>query len=189
MDTRLNDRDWILNAYATGRSLESIAGELGVARLTVRRRLVKYGATIRPADGSSMKGRPKTAATRARMAEARRRYWASRANRKSHRLKISQAKLKGRNSSKGPRGYRRVIDFSRPRGTMLEHRFVMEQALGRKLLRSEIVHHKDGNRANNDLTNLELWSKSHPPGQRVRDKLAWAREIIRLYAGLPDDVG
>lgn len=39
---------------------------------------------------------------------------------------------------------------------LLEHRYVMEQHIGRKLLRSEIVHHKDGNKIHNSIDNLEL---------------------------------
>ena len=39
---------------------------------------------------------------------------------------------------------------------LLEHRYVMEQVLGRYLLREEVVHHKDGNPSNNALDNLEL---------------------------------
>lgn len=63
-----------------------------------------------------------------------------------------------------------------------EHRYVMEQHLGRKLLPEETVHHIDGDKLNNSLENLELWSSSHPAGQRVEDKVAWAEEILRLYA-------
>ncbi len=37
-----------------------------------------------------------------------------------------------------------------------EHRFVVEQAIGRKLLPTEDVHHKDGNTTNNVLSNLEI---------------------------------
>lgn len=37
-----------------------------------------------------------------------------------------------------------------------EHRFMMEQKLGRKLDRNELVHHKDGDKTNNNLANLEL---------------------------------
>lgn len=38
-----------------------------------------------------------------------------------------------------------------------EHRLVMEQKLGRLLDRKEVVHHKDGDRLNNDINNLELF--------------------------------
>ena len=40
------------------------------------------------------------------------------------------------------------------------HRYVMEQFLGRKLKRSEHVHHIDGNRHNNDIANLQIMSCS-----------------------------
>src|SRR5919108_105957 len=38
--------------------------------------------------------------------------------------------------------------------SVLEHRFVMEQHLKRKLLPTEDVHHRDHNRSNNALSNL-----------------------------------
>lgn len=42
---------------------------------------------------------------------------------------------------------------------VLEHRYVMEKHLNRKLLTSEIVHHIDGDGLNNDISNLELMSQ------------------------------
>jgi hypothetical protein len=41
-------------------------------------------------------------------------------------------------------------------GYVCEHRLVMEKALGRLLKRREAVHHIDGDRTNNDVSNLEL---------------------------------
>jgi hypothetical protein len=41
-----------------------------------------------------------------------------------------------------------------------EHRLIMERFLGRKLSSNEVVHHKDGNKRNNDINNLEVMSRS-----------------------------
>lgn len=41
-------------------------------------------------------------------------------------------------------------------GYILEHRYVLEKHLGRSLDKREVVHHIDGNKANNNLDNLVL---------------------------------
>jgi hypothetical protein len=45
-------------------------------------------------------------------------------------------------------------------GWIEEHRYVMEKSLGRKLTKNEIVHHIDHDKLNNDISNLELTSRS-----------------------------
>jgi hypothetical protein len=65
---------------------------------------------------------------------------------------------------------------------VLEHRYVMEQALGRPLSDDENVHHINGDRADNRLENLEIWNTSQPAGQRVPDKIKHALDILNRYA-------
>lgn len=52
-------------------------------------------------------------------------------------------------------------------GTKLAHRMIMETHLGRKLKSSEHVHHKDGDKRNNSLSNLVLTTK-HKHGKHHR---------------------
>lgn len=49
-----------------------------------------------------------------------------------------------------------------------EHRLVMEQKLGRLLLRKEAVHHLDGNPLNNDIENLMLFQSN---GEHLKAEL------------------
>jgi HNH endonuclease len=59
-----------------------------------------------------------------------------------------------------------------------EHRVLMEKYLGRPLLRTEIIHHKDGNSLNNNLENLELFP-SNSEHQRYEDALnIFAKQIL-----------
>jgi len=56
-----------------------------------------------------------------------------------------------------PEGYQGTVYKS---GLIYEHRIIMEYYIKKNLTFNEIVHHKDGNKLNNKLENLELMSRA-----------------------------
>lgn len=86
------------------------------------------------------------------------------------------------------RGYRWIRVDGR---SVREHRHIIERHLGRKLLPTEIVHHRNGDTADNRLDNLEVMNggdhmRHHHKGERRPDmakqrmsRAARDRETIR----------
>lgn len=89
-------------------------------------------------------------------------------------------------------GYRVISVNGRAK---FEHTHLFEQVLGRKLAKNEQIHHCNSVRDDNATDgppklidgklrsgNLELWTRSHPAGSRVADKLLWMAQQLSLYA-------
>jgi hypothetical protein len=49
------------------------------------------------------------------------------------------------------------------------------------LASDEQVHHINGDRSDNALGNLELWSTSHPSGRRIEDLLEFCMVMFDRY--------
>lgn len=88
--------------------------------------------------------------------------------------------LRRARSGEGHRGINNngYVVLRRGGETILEHRQVMEQILGRKMLPGETVHHLNGIKTDNRPENLELWVSTRA-GQRVADLVAFVVEHYR----------
>lgn len=79
-------------------------------------------------------------------------------------------------------GYRRIYKPDHPRankrGYVLEHRWIMEQIIGRQLRSHEHVHHINGIKTDNRPENLQLKTSSeHTSHHNIGNKYGVARKI------------
>lgn len=89
------------------------------------------------------------------------------------------------------RGYRWLyVEENGRRRARREHRVVMEKYVGRRLEPWEIVHHKDGDTANNSIDNLEIqeWgahtTHHHLGGRKSED----ARRSMEAFALMREEL-
>lgn len=69
-----------------------------------------------------------------------------------------------------------------------EHRRIMERVLGRKLRKGETVHHKDGDKLNNSIDNLEvIYNKDHARMHALKNGLGKDRFGISPTNKTPQD--
>lgn len=76
----------------------------------------------------------------------------------SRKLMSEKAKLRGKGTRINSNGY--VEMTKQPHTGKLYHRYIVENHIGRKLLKNEQIHHIDGNKLNNCLSNLQILDKN-----------------------------
>jgi len=132
------DYDRVVQLYQRGMSCQEVADETGYTRGAVARVIKKVGVVRSQADAL------KLAQDKGRWAST---YW------KGRRYKTEKGYIMVRLK---PDDF--FYSMANKNGYVPEHRLVMAQHLGRCLHSWEIVHHKDGNKQNNALDNLQIVS-------------------------------
>lgn len=122
-------RSFLEKKYASGMSMREIADIIGITPSGVRKYFLKYGIERRSNSGYASVDPTYSVNWNGGRHVASNGY--------------VEIKVKGH-----PR--------QNKRGYVYEHQFVMEQHIGRLLKKGEVVHHIDGNKQNNDISNLML---------------------------------
>jgi len=152
----LNDKDWLYNAYVVEkRSAREIAREVGSTSGNVQSHLSSFGIRTRsPREDWDLRN-PDGA------------FGENAANWRGGRVVRN--------------GYIMLYAPWHPKAKpehpyVQEHRLVMEEQLGRFLEPYEVVHHRDGDRQNNDPSNLEVKTR----GKHVSDHFKASHEVLQL---------
>lgn len=160
--------DLLISDYRSGMSLPVVAERYSVSRSTARYHVKKAGALRSRLDGVRL------SAEQGRLGVGHR--GKKRSFTAQHCAAISKSRLAwGERTATGvsikPNGY---VEFTRgPHKGRSVHDVTMEERIGRRLMRDEVVHHIDGNRSNNDLHNLALMTRSaHTRLHRFEDRLS-----------------
>ncbi len=146
----LNDKEWLRTQYVDkGRSTNDIAREVGsssgnitdhLKTMGLERRGIKAAVALASPDGTKGDKSP---------------TW------------------KGGIRKAGRTGYLYQYAPDHPnatkKGYVMQHRLVAESIIDRHLTSDEIVHHIDGNRSNNDPTNLEVLTRSEHVTRHFED--------------------
>lgn len=136
-------------------SIPQVSKALSMAPSTVRARLKEYGMLRSREEAIHL------AAKQGRLGSGGRGKRISFTEEWKRNMSASMLKSRGNKAagvSKKPNGYIEITRGNhKGRG---QHVVIMEQHIGRRLLPNEVVHHRDGNKQNNAIDNLEVMTRA-----------------------------
>lgn len=164
----------VLEYQKNGMTMKGTAEVLGISVGYVHKVLHRTNAYIKPNTYAQLL----TKESREKSGYARR----GRKFTEEHRRNIAKAKTLHGPGHRKPRedGYISVYYPEHPSATkdgyVMEHRLLMEKKIGRLLEKDEVVHHKNHNRKDNRLDNLQLMTFKEHAALHMRERQANRRE-------------
>jgi hypothetical protein len=151
--------------YAGGDSIPVVASRHGVSQSTVRSAANAAGVLRSREEGIRL------AAQQGRLGSGMKGARRSFADSHKAAMRVA-AQARGERMAAGeslkPNGY---VEITRGENKgRSKHRVVAEEMLGRAILPGEVVHHKDGNRANNSPSNLEVMTRAEHTSLHRRER-------------------
>lgn len=144
------------------RSIPDIAAILGVPYSKARTYLINAGVSLRSRADGVRAAIPKRASRR-----GERRVFTDEWKRNISKGQRTRWEGKASGVSVKPNGYVEVT--CGPNKGRSVHRVIAEKMIGRPLLPDEVVHHKDGNRSNNNESNLEVMTRAQHTSHHRRE--------------------
>ena len=148
------------------KSIKEISREISVPLSTVRFWLIEYGLLRSKADAIRLaKKQGKFSSPTNGQKRVFTEQWKE--NIATARRRIMAGKAKG--VSKKPNGYlEHTTGENKGRSV---HVALMENVIGRRILREEVVHHIDHNRSNNALENLQLMTRAKHASLHAKENI------------------
>lgn len=146
----------IFSMYATARmSIPEISSATGLALSTIRFKLKAKGILRSRADGVRIaRDKGKLSSALGKKMPPRSEEW----KRNISKAKIAQGDISAKGITIKPSGY---VAYTRgEHKDRLVHVVKMEKKIGRRLFANEVVHHKDEDKQNNKLSNLQLMTRA-----------------------------
>lgn len=162
---KIENLDELIERYERGESVADICKGTEINPATLRRRFLKLGVM------RDVKSALRIAFTSGKMSGRKTRKGIPASEETKQLLKekaLQRAQTRARGWRVNSCGY---AEFTRGEfQNVLVHRFVVEAHIGRKLSSSECVHHIDGNKLNNDISNLEIMTfAEHAKTHRIEE--------------------
>lgn len=155
--------DCLVDRYKNGESILDLNKETKIPLSVIRGELVRKGVIRTHTEGlkiASSKGKLGGHSKGVKFSEQ--------AKKNISNARLNWSKKHAKNKRINSKGY---IEFTTGDNLgKLEHTYIMEQKIGRKLMDDECVHHIDEDKLNNNINNLALMTKSgHSRHHRLQD--------------------